>query len=132
MTLEEILGGSTYQVSKGWFSVAKVDSTCPVEKCFLVTKDEIETTAVYNQEQSINGILEEKRDYVLIAINVALPFYAPGFIAAISSAFAEKGISVLVVSTYSRDYFMVHKSNKDVAVSILDGLHLCQKKDGCV
>lgn len=132
MTLEEILSSSTYQVSKEQFSVAKVDSTCPFEKCFLVTKDEIETTVIYNQEQSINGILEEKRDYVLIAINVALPFYAPGFIAAVSSALAEKGISVLVVSTYSRDYFLVHKSNEDSAVSILDGLHLCRKKDGCV
>ena len=122
MILEEVLKHSTYQISNVLYSVAKVDNTCNFENCFLVTRDELETTVIYRQDQHLNGIIEEKKDYVLIGINVAVPFYAPGFIATISSSFAKQAISVLVVSTYSRDYFLVSGRYSDLAVTILERL----------
>lgn len=122
MELDDVLKNSTYHISDGLYSVAKVEKSFKYDDCFLVTRDEIETTAIYEQSKHHEGIIEEKRDYLLIGINVAVPFYAPGFIARISSAFANIGISVLVISTYSRDYFMVSSQNADAVEAILNGL----------
>ena len=122
MTLEEVLNNSTYQVSKELYNVAKVNPHFQQRDYFLMAHDELETTIIYRQSVHPIGILEEKKNYVLIGINVAVPFYAPGFIASISSAFGNQGISVLVVSTYSRDYFLVSDKYADAVESVLDRL----------
>ena len=122
MTLEEVLKNSTYQVSNELYNVAKVNPSFQQRDYFLMTQDEIETTIIYKQSVHPVGILEEKRNYVLIGINVAVPFYAPGFIASISSAFGNQGISVLVVSTYSRDYFLVSNKYANTVETVLGHL----------
>lgn len=126
MGLQDVLNNSTYCVSRRLYSVAKVNQSFPCQGCFLYTRDEIEITAIYEQSQVHDGIIEEKRDYALIGINVSVPFYAPGFIAAISTALARENISILVVSTYSRDYFLVSKHDLFLAKRILNQLGLCE------
>ena len=126
MELHDVLNNSTYCVSRGLYSVAKVDQSFSCKGCFLVTCDELETTAIFEQSQFHDGIIEEKRNYVLIGINVAIPFYAPGFIATISAALAKEGISILVVSTYSRDYFLVSNQDLHLTKRVLNQLGLMQ------
>lgn len=122
MSLDDVLKNSSYNILEGLYSMAKVGKSFNYDDCFLITRDEIESTVIYEQSKHCEGIIEEKRDYLLIGINVAVPFNSPGFIAKISSAFASRGISVLVISTYSRDYFMVNNQfTKEVNI-ILDEL----------
>lgn len=120
MNLTEILNHSTYRVLPDLYSIAKINSDFATDKAFMVSQDEVETTAIYKEGVARKGIIEEKKDYRLIAMNVAIPFYSPGFIASIAQALAAKRISVLVVSTYSRDYFIV--SSKDISQTI-DEIH---------
>ena len=111
MEIKEIMSNSTYEVLPGTYSVAKVNSDFKCDDIFMVTRDSLEYTAIYRMGTAYKGIIDEKKNYKLIAVNVAVPFYAPGFIATISRKLAKKNISVLVVSTYSRDYFIVSTVN---------------------
>lgn len=129
MELREVLQKSTFIVSKNLYSVAQVTEKCDFSKCFLVSRDEIETTVIYNQSIPLCGILEEKRNYTRIGINVAIPFYAPGFIATIGQCLAKLNIPILVVSTYSRDYFFVTSSNLETTIITLKTLGLQQLDD---
>jgi len=112
MLLKEVLCNSTYSILEGLYSVAKIQKNFSCTEIFMVSLDSLEATAIYKEGTAQAGVIEEKKGYKLIGINVAVPFYSPGFIATISKSLAERNISVLVVSTYSRDYFIV--SEKDV------------------
>ncbi|MCX6812260.1 MAG: ACT domain-containing protein [Candidatus Berkelbacteria bacterium] len=73
-------------------------------------------------------IIEKNKDiYSLIALNVSVPFYSVGFLAAVSGAIAEKGLNILIVSTYSKDYILIKKSKQKIAVETL--LNLGFKKN---
>ena len=89
MQLNKILYNSTYEVVDGLYSVAKIEKNFQCSEIFMVSKN----------------------NYKLIAINVAVPFYSPGFIATISNSLAQNCIPVLVVSTYSKDYFIVQEKD---------------------
>ena len=132
MELREILQNSKFIVSENLYSVAQVTEECDFTKCFLVSRDEIEITVIYKQNISIGGVLEEKRNYVLIGINVAVPFYAAGFIATIGQCLAKQNIPILVVSTYSRDYFLVSNSDLKNTIITLKTLGLEQLNDEVV
>lgn len=116
MDLQSIIEHSTYTVLPDLYSVAKVNSEFDCDGVFMLSHDDIESTAIYKKGTAYKGVIEEKQDYKLIAVNVAIPFYAPGFIASISKCVANKGISVLVVSTYSRDYFII--ASKDIKTAL--------------
>lgn len=118
MDLQQIIKHSTYSILPDLYSIAQVDSEFQSDGVFMLSQDDIESTAIYKAGTAYKGIIEEKKDYRLIAVNVAIPFYAPGFIASISQCIANKNISVLVVSTYSRDYFIV--ASKDLKTAIYE------------
>lgn len=122
MNLNEILSSSTYNLLPDLYSVAKIDSDFKCSDIFMVSRDDIEATAIYKEGTASKGIKEEKTGYRLIGINVAIPFYSPGFIATITQRLASKLISVLVVSTYSRDYFIVSSTNINQAIAELKNL----------
>lgn len=116
MNLTEILDHSTYKLLPDLYSIAKINSDFEISDAFMISQDDAEVTAIYKEGVVFGGVIEEKKHYRLIAVNVAIPFYSPGFIATITQALAAKSISVLVVSTYSRDYFIV--SSKDICQAI--------------
>ena len=117
MELREILYESSYDVLPEVYSIAKVNSNFRSDEIFMISEDSLERTAIFRMGTAREGIIDEKRNYRLIAINVAVPFYAPGFISTISQQLANKNIPVLVVSTYSRDYFIVPNKNLDESIS---------------
>lgn len=87
---------------------------------FMITKDKDEVTVVVT-ETDIASITHdsETKWYSLIEIQTASPFMVPGFIAAITTAIAELGLTVLVISTYSKDYFLVHDHELTKVISAL-------------
>ena len=82
----------------------------------------------YIQGTAQTGVIEAKNNYKLIAINVAVPFYSPGFIATISNSLAQNCIPVLVVSTYSKDYFIVQEKDYWGAIYELKKLGIKESK----
>lgn len=60
-----------------------------------------------------------EKGYKLILLDLKLEWSVVGYLAAISSALAEEGISVGVISAYSKDLILVKKSRVKKAVSVL-------------
>jgi hypothetical protein len=105
----QIIAESTFHVEPGIFVYTKVSEVPAGEEHFLVTRDADEITVVTRIENlaSLALIERNKDDYRLIAMNVSVPFYSLGFLATVSDAIASKGLNVLIVSTYSKDYLLI-------------------------
>ena len=86
----------------------------------MVSRDADEITVV-TKEDNLSGLdlRERNKDYYrLIALNVSVPFYSVGFLAAVSQAIAASGLNILIVSTYSKDYVMVRDDKLEEARAV--------------
>ena len=128
--LKNIITESSFTVNKGRFVYAKVKTQPLSADHFFVAHDADEITVVTQKEKLDELDLVERNadDYALIALNVSIPFYSVGFLAAITSAIADQNLNALVVSTYSKDYLMVRfdllPQAKDVLLVL--GMHESQ------
>lgn len=128
----EMIAQSTFNVIPGVFVYAKVRTVRSDEHHFLITKDADEITVVTTADKTeeLDLIERNKDDYCLIAMNVSVPFYSIGFLATVGDAFAKRGINILIVSTYSRDYLLVRHDLLAQAKEILSGLGFGQGQSG--
>lgn len=110
--LQEIINSSTFEVQEGTYVYCKVASK-PQSDHFMVSQDKDEITVVTTVDKlgELDLIERNKENYKLIALNVSVPFYAIGFLAAVSSAIAKTGMNILIVSTYTKDYILVKEQN---------------------
>jgi hypothetical protein len=117
----EIIHQSSFQIQPGTYIYAKVNAVANDSDHFLVTKDLDEITLVTLAEKldSLDLIERNKDDYRLISLNVSIPFYSVGFLATVSDAFADRGMNILIVSTYSKDYILVRADLERAAEDIL-------------
>ena len=116
----EVIRNSKACVLRGRYAYLKTDAVVDPTRHFLVARDEEETTVV-TEEANVGSTsyAAEEKWFRLIEIRVALPFLAPGFIAAVTRAIADRGLNVLVVSTFSKDYFLVRDEAIEAAASAL-------------
>jgi len=107
--LKKIIKSSKFIVSDGEFVYAKLSSLPSTDDYFMISRDKDEITVVFEKgKRGKFQILEENKDLRrLIELRVSVPFYATGFLAAVTNAIASKGFNNLVVSTYSKDYVLV-------------------------
>ncbi len=122
-SLDEVIRTSQVIVRGGRYAYLKTHAQTDVANHFLMAQDEDEITIV-TEEANIAGTPfdEEVKWFKLIEIRVSQPFVAKGFIAVITKAIAERDLNVLVVSTYSKDYFLVREESVETAVSALQDL----------
>src|SRR5437667_9431774 len=104
--LQEIIKQSTFTVEEGRFIYVKVSEITEISKHFMVTIDKDEITIVTKEQNFVElKTLERNKDnWSLIALNVSIPFYCVGFLAAVSGELAKAGMDIMVVSTFSKDY----------------------------
>lgn len=123
--LEKINKASMFKVEEGTYVYAKVSEASDQEQHFMVSRDADEITVVTKEENLAElDILERNKDsYCLIALNVSVPFYSVGFLATVSQAIADKGMNILIVSTYSKDYILMKDEKIEKAKTVL--LALC-------
>lgn len=119
--LKKIIESSTFGVQDGVYVYAKVSTIPSPNDHFLVTKDSDEITVVTREEKlsSLDLVERNKDNYKLIALNVSVPFYSVGFLAAISEAIANEDMNILIVSTYSKDYILVKENQLIKAINVL-------------
>lgn len=113
-TLEQVLAASPARLLPGRYAIARVADGFAPPSAFAAMRDEIETTAIVEERDlpAIDALAAEKW-FRAIALHVATPFEAPGFIAAATSALAAAGINVYVVSTFSLDYVFVREEDAE-------------------
>ncbi|NOY11351.1 MAG: ACT domain-containing protein [Archaeoglobi archaeon] len=63
---------------------------------------------------------EVEKGFRLITFRTKLPFDTVGFIAKVSSALAQEGIPILVLSSFSTDHILVRNEHVERAVEILE------------
>lgn len=120
--IDRIIQSSTYKIHPGLYIYGKAAEPPSLDDCFMISRDEDEITAVVEQAKLDRVKLTERNKDLrkLIEINVSVPFYAVGFLAAVSNAIASKGANCLIVSTYSKDYVLVTKQHFEVAKQALN------------
>lgn len=127
--LKKIISSSSFILHEGRFIYTKVRIAPPTGKHFLISKDNDEITVV-TKEENIGelDLIEKNKDYYsLIELKVSLPFYTVGFLATVSSAIANKGMNILIVSTYSKDYILVREEHEKNAILTLTELGFSRK-----
>lgn len=110
---------------KGVFIYAKVNTFPRTGNHFVIVKDADEITVITEKENTgdLEIIEQSQSDRALLEIIFAPDSPdAPGFLAAVSSVLAEAGISISVVSSYSKDYILVASDQSDIAIKVLTGL----------
>ncbi len=127
--LKKIIQQSSFEVMEGDFIYAKAAAYPEGEYHFMVSKDKDEITVVTKAESAgkLNLIEKNKELYALIALHVSVPFYSVGFLAAVSKAVANRGINILIISTYSKDYVLVKQSELGKARAALNELGFQEK-----
>jgi hypothetical protein len=99
-----------------------LDAVYQFEGYVSVTRDKEEVTLIVAEDfwRQIAGrfpAAEAALERRLIRFDTVLDFSVVGFIAEISRALAEAGISILSISTYRTDAVLVHESHFDEAVA---------------
>jgi len=129
-TIIEIIKESSFKVMEGKYAYVQ-GSTPParVQDHFMISTDDEEITVVTKEEnlKDLSSIEKNKDSYRLFALDVSVPFYSVGFLAAISEAIAKENINVLIVSTYSKDYFLIKDNCSDKVEEILVSLGMKQE-----
>ncbi len=111
------------KVHKRLFAVAKLKDL-PSNDFFAVVK--YDGVTVVLQERELERVRDEvvecERGFRLLTFDATLPFDLVGFIARVSAALAEKGVSVLVFSSYSTDHILVRDKDLSKALNALKGM----------
>lgn len=127
------------------FAIIRSDHTYPEAFANIIDKDEttviIDQTKLRNtkpagiENQNISRInkktisdieeqnlSEAEKNWKILTLDVVFPLDTVGILAKISGALAEKGISVLTISAYSRDHFLIREKDMDNAVAVFESL----------
>lgn len=119
--LKKIIESSTFTLHKGRFIVAKVKIAPLIDDHFMVSKDQDEISVITREENlgKLDLIEKNKDFYVAFELKISLPFYAVGFLAAVTNAIGSRGMNNLVISTYSKDYVLVREEHLEKAQQAL-------------
>jgi len=105
------------------FVIVKTKRACA--GALAVIKDSRETTCVVEgsklRAQKFMGI---EGGWRMITFDMVLPFTLVGFLAVVSGALAEAGISIFTLSAYSTDHVFVKNRDLEKAVRTLEKLGL--------
>ena len=117
--LEEEIKATLVIVHPGRYAYLKAKKLI-TEKHFLVSQDKDEITIV-TEEKHVSETQHEKAVtwFKLIEFKITKPFLCVGFLAAITKAVASKGLNVMIVSTFSKDYALIREEDSEAALEAL-------------
>ncbi len=119
-SLNDVIRSSRVVVRRGRYAYLKARAQTEFANHFLIARDQDEITIVTEEAYLPQTSFEEHvKWFKLIEIRVSQPFVAKGFISRITQASAERDLNVLVVSTFSKDYFLVREEAIEPAVTAL-------------
>ncbi len=121
--LASVLRNSTFTVRDEKFVYAKVSKLPEPSKYYITAPDpdgsEITVIGPWEKIRDLAIVERNKEDYAWVSLNVSVPFYCVGFMAAVNTAIANAGVDLLDLSLYSKDHFLVKASEVGKAVQAL-------------
>jgi hypothetical protein len=106
---------------KETFAIAQAKRVLPEVFASVVDKNEI--TVVFDQAKlDEKDLIRVERGWKILTFEPALPFDLVGFLATVSTALAEAGVSLFVISAYSTDHLLVKASDLEKAIPCLERL----------
>jgi len=121
--LQQVIHDSPVVVHPGRYAYLRAETAPPTGEHFLVCTDEHEITVV-TPESRVHDCPHSAIEhwFRLIEFRVTVPFEAPGFLAAISTALASAGLNILIVSTFGRDYVLLRENDIETGLQALKQL----------
>jgi hypothetical protein len=114
-------------VSKATYAIVKSRQACA--GAFAVIRDMNEISCVIEESRlRSQKFLGCEGDWRLITYDMMLPFSLVGFIAQVSEALANEGISIFAISAYSTDHIFVKNKDLEKAVKTLANLGMSVRR----
>ncbi len=105
--LKKIIQTSQIIIHKGKYAYLKTKKKSLLNH-FFVSQDQDEITIV-TRESNVNNTphTEIVKWFKLFEFRVSAPFVTVGFLAKVANTIADKGLNILIISTFSKDYILV-------------------------
>ncbi len=121
MSIEDYFKDGKVYIWKETFAVIKAKRTHP--RAFANIRDKTEITVIIEETQyHAEDVLEVEPGWKIITFDMVLPFGLVGFMARVSGALAEAGISLFAISAFSTDHILVKKENLSRSIDILENM----------
>jgi uncharacterized protein len=92
------------------FAIVKAKRTSPDAFATIIDKNEI-TLVIAQGKLNEREVIDIEKDWKILTFDMLLPFSLVGFLAVVSKALADEGISIYVVSAYSTDHILIKEKD---------------------
>ncbi|MEZ5346065.1 MAG: ACT domain-containing protein [Pyrinomonadaceae bacterium] len=113
--------------SENWFKLLENPELSPrMTSPFMIFKDRWEVTLVFDLDdfETIKHAIRDAKiehNFRLLSFDVELPFDVVGFMAKVAGVFADAGISILPISSFSRDHVLLRQDDLAIGLKALRG-----------
>ncbi len=129
MKFSEVIKSSQVIVHRGRYAYLKGKEN-QLSNHFFIAQDKDEITIV-TEEKNVSNTKYDKdvKWFKLIEIQVSKPFLTVGFLAKVTKTIADKGLNILVVSTFSKDYILIREEEIGTAIKALEEIGFSVKRE---
>jgi hypothetical protein len=122
--LQAVIQQSPLRVHPERYAVAQVVECRDAAPHFLVSHETDEVTVITTEAQfpQLQTVRQVEKWFRLLEFRVAVPFQSPGFLAAIAQALAAQGLNILLYSTFSKDWALLHEAELERGIAALKAL----------
>jgi hypothetical protein len=110
MKSSNIIRNCTFYIWKENFAIVKAKRSRPGAFANIIDRNEI-TSVIQQKKVKEKEVIEIEKDWKILTFDMVLPFGLVGFLATVSKALANEGISIYVISAYSTDHILVKQKD---------------------
>jgi hypothetical protein len=99
-----------FYIWKENFAIVRAKRTHPDAFANIIDKNEI-TLVIEQEKVNEKEVIEIEKNWKILTFDMVLPFGLVGFLATVSKAFADEGISIYVISAYSTDHILIKEKD---------------------
>jgi hypothetical protein len=86
----------------------------------IIDQDKVEN--IYDITTGHQSLEEAEKNWKILTLDVVFPLDTVGILAKISGVLFEHGISIMAISAYSRDHFLIREKDMVTTVTALESL----------
>lgn len=110
MNPSNFINNCRFYIWKENFAIVKAKRTCPDAFATIIDKNEI-TLVIEQGKVNEREVIDIEKDWKILTFDMVLPFGLVGFLATVSKALADEGISIYVISAYSTDHILIKEKD---------------------